>query len=128
MLVSVRAHSRPAQVRLQFSARTGHTLSIEAIGVLAFRVGNLGLNNLVARVIMPSGAPTQTVTIVNNMKWMSAIEPATQRLSDRLIELATQRVQHGDLRMVMVEPLLGAQACVLCERVRITAGSSTDAA
>ncbi len=126
MLVSVRTNSRPSQVRLQFSARTGRTLYIEASGVLAFRVGNLGLRNLVARVVMPSGTPAQAMTITNNMKWMSAIEPATQRLSDPLIELATQRVLYGDLRMVVVEPLLGAQACVLCEHVRIATETNSD--
>jgi hypothetical protein len=119
MLVSVRANSRPSQVRLQFSMRTGRTLFIEASGVLAFRMGNLGLRNLVARVSMPSGPSTHAMTIANNMKWMSAIEPATQRLSDPLIQLATQRVLQGDLRMLLVEPLLGAQACLLCEHVRI---------
>ena len=120
-LVGVELTGDRKTVRLSLVDNEKASIAIVASGVKAFRLIDMGLQNVVYRLHRPeSDTSSLSADLGGKLNWVTSCLDAPSYLSDAAMSDYLEKIKSGNLSLLLLEPSAGAELAVLCESVAIT--------
>lgn len=107
-------------IRLTFKLESGPSLSVEMMGVQAFRCEDLSLQNVVCRFLRSSRGEISEGGLSHWLAWTTSFSDSSSWLSQEGRADWLAAFASGGLELVVILPSAGAQLAVVCDAVVIT--------
>lgn len=111
------AYSRAnASILLNFELVNGDSVQLLFSGVEAFRINDFGLQNVVSRILASPSYAFSINQINEYVSWAHSKHDYKASFSDQEIRDIGTAVERGELTLFVLEPSVGAEIVILCER------------
>ncbi|WP_109483568.1 hypothetical protein [Paraburkholderia sp. C35] len=97
-------------------------------GVLALRVSDFGLQNVVSRVLLSTDHHFSIDATRDHVRWACSQHDYQASLTDQKIAAIEEALSQRELLLFVIEPSAGAEIVILCETMLIASDKKTDAA
>ncbi|MDE2381824.1 MAG: hypothetical protein KGL71_06395 [Xanthomonadaceae bacterium] len=86
-------------------------------GVRAFRLVDMQIQNIICNLGVHSGFGVSENKLRGLLEWVSSGVETTSYMTDEAISRYVDKIERGELALVVIEPSAGAELSVLCETV-----------
>lgn len=119
-LVGIEITDERKTVRLSLIDNEKVGVALIASGVTAFRLVDMGMQNVVYRLLRLQGETiTPSIDLGERLGWVTSCLDAPSYLSDAAMNDYLGRIKSGSLCLLLLEPSAGAELAILCESVTI---------
>jgi hypothetical protein len=116
-IVSISMDRNTSVCRIGLSRVAGQCRTVELIGVKAFRAEDFVLQNVVNRMLRSTAKQFSTEAIDYWMTWATSFSDTDSWLKPDSKHHWLAAFNEGRLELVVLEPSIGAQIAVVCERL-----------
>jgi hypothetical protein len=112
-IVSIEIDRNACLCRIGLAHEDGRRSRCEMIGVIAFRVEDLGLQNVVSRIVMRLEDFSKDA-LTRHLEWVTSLSDAHSWLKPQRKDEWLLALHEGRLEIVVFEPSAGAQIVIVC--------------
>ncbi|MGX6998970.1 hypothetical protein [Caballeronia sp. KNU42] len=102
---------------LSFQLVSGDLAVVRCEGVTHFRLGEMGLQNVLSRLLISSEREFQPDDIRKNINWACSRDGYEHAMTDARAAYFLSGIQHRQFAILVLEPSIGAELVVVCESV-----------
>jgi hypothetical protein len=111
----VRAERR---LELNFELDSGGFAVVSCEGVSAFRLGEMGLQNVASRLLISSEREIQPGDMRERINWAASRDDWEYAMTDEQAAHFITEIRQGNLTLLVLEPSIGAELVVVCSSVQ----------
>lgn len=118
-IVAVAIDRKNGQVRLHICHENGAASDLVFRGVLAFRVEDMGIQNVISRVLRSARDDLESVDLERWLAWVTSLSDSRSWLKDAVRIDWLDAIRSGRLEATIIEPSMGAQIGVVCSQIEL---------
>ncbi|MBX3711355.1 MAG: hypothetical protein KF800_05290 [Lysobacter sp.] len=119
-LVQLRFLKEELCIEIEYLSPSKKSLVIRGSGVLAFRAIDIVTQNVVSRILLTGTHKLSDAHIREKLQWVSSCVDAPSYFSLITIDDYLMRIQRSEIFLLIIESSIGAEICLLCEKVRLS--------
>ncbi|SAL45825.1 hypothetical protein [Caballeronia humi] len=116
-LAGVEYSREKASLLLAFDCVGEGVGKISCTGIRNFRLGEFGLQNVVSRLMVSTSRTFAAEDIRAHVDWANSKDDVRRSMTDERARFFVDGISNGQLVLLVLEPSVGAELVVVCERV-----------
>lgn len=113
---------RSASIYLDLAASV---IKLMFSGIRAFRASDFGLQNVVSRALLSTSHRFSTNEIRDYVQWAHSQHDYKASLVDQNVAEIDAAISRDELVLFVIEPSVGAEIVVLCEKIQVVGKKKT---
>ena len=110
------------QMSLDYLTEGKALLQLRATGLHAFRAVDVGMQNVVSQILSTNLHEVSETEIIDTLEWISATLDSPPYLSGDVIASYVNKIKKREIFLVIIEPSVGGEICLLAEEVTFSHG------
>ena len=115
-IVSIDIDRENSMCRLGLSHEEGKRSSFELFEIVAFRVEDFGLQNVVSRILRATANDFSENDLNHWLEWVTSLSDAPSWLKPERKREWVEALNNDKLELIVLEPSAGAQIVAVCRR------------